>query len=62
MLSSEHLKSKHEVPEYVIMTRDHEIGNHPLCYKHGTLFRLLEGVAGIGFLVAAGWTFYVELS
>ena len=61
LLSPEQLKSNHEVPEYVIMTREREIGEPSRWYKHGTLIRFLGGAAAFGFLVAAVRSFYIEL-
>lgn len=61
LLSSDQVNSDDKAPEYVIMTREHEIGSPPFWYKHGTLIRFLEGAAAVGFFVAALGSFYIEL-
>ena len=61
LLSSEQVNSNHKVPEYLIMTREIQIGEPSSWYKHGTLIKLLEGAAAIGFLVAAAHSFFMAL-
>ncbi|MDE2803038.1 MAG: hypothetical protein OXK21_09165 [Chloroflexota bacterium] len=62
LLSAAQIKPNSEAPEYAIMTRELRIGKPPPWLKHGNLFKALEVVGALGFLVAGGWSFYMALN
>ena len=61
LLSTDHGKPDHKIPEYAIMTREPKVGEPPRFLKHGTLIRSLEVVVACGFLIAAVHSLYIEL-
>ena len=44
-------------PEFMILTREGEIGQTSFWFKHKTLIRSLEGAVGCGFFLAAFLSF-----